>query len=411
MRIIVVTQYFPPETGGTQNRLASVVDGMRRAGHDVHVITEKPSYPAGIIWDEYRGGPFKSSTFRGVDVTHTWIWEDRKKSFFTRIRFFLSFVVMAIWASFRLKGPFDVVFASSPPLFVGLAGWIIARFRRAKFVFDIRDLWPDVAISMGQLRNARFVRAAKALERFLYRRADGITAVTQSFCEDIRKTAGRDVPLVRITNGTVPGLFSNGEDREVLREQFDFDGQFVTLYAGNLGLAQGLEHILEAAELHSVPDSDPDALFVLVGDGVEKERLIRRAEEMGLSNVRFIPRVPLKEAVKYMRAADVLLVPLGRSPIYSKFIPSKLFDAMAVGRPVALSVPGESRAILEAAGAGVFYEPESPEGLRVALKTLRASADKSEEVGARSRAYVSEHFDRRVVAAQLVEFLEQVAVT
>lgn len=404
MRVLVISQYFPPETGGPQNRLISLAQGFVDAGHEVHVITEKPNYPKGIVWEEYRGGFFKDETVSGIDVTYCWIWEDHKKRFLTRIRFYLSFVFSSIIASFRLKGKFDVVLASSPPLFVGISGWFASRIKRAKLIFDVRDLWPDVAIAMGELRNERAARMAKGLERFIYRKSAGITAVTDSFCEDIRQTVGGNKQIIRVTNGTVPENFRVDEEADAIRADLNLPSGFIATFAGNLGLAQGLDHLVHAAKsLETIPD----AYILIVGDGAVKERLVELKQELGADRVIVKPRTDARGAARYMAASDALIVCLADNPIYEKFIPSKLFDSMAASKPVLLSVRGESHKIMTAASAGLFYPPEDPQGLADAILALRADKSRAESMGEAGRQFVAKNFSRRAQAALMVQFAER----
>ena len=407
MRILVVSQYFPPETGGTPNRVASIVDGLKAAGHDVQVITEKPNYPTGVIWEGYREGVFLDRTYNGVPVTHTWVLADPKKRSLTRILFYVSFMLAAVAAAVRLRGRFDVVLATSPPLFVGLAGWAIAKLKRAKFVFDVRDLWPDLAVEMGELQNPRVIGLAKRMERFIYRHADGVTAVTESFCRDIRRTAETDVPVGLVMNGTTPEVFDREAEGAQLRKEMDWEDCFVVTYAGNIGLCQGLDHIVEAAAL--LDQEAPRVLFVFVGEGPVRERLAQEAERRRLRNVQFIGRVPLEQAAAYMAASDVLLVPLAAEAIYQKFIPSKLFDSMAVGRPLLLAVDGEARRVLDEAEAGLYYAPESGEALADGVRRLLDLPEQRQEMGRKGKAFVKKHFDRRVQASEMASFLETIA--
>lgn len=406
MRVLVVTQYFPPETGGPQNRLASLVEGFSREGHEVTVLTAKPSYPRGVVFDGYEDGWFVESAYEGVPVIHSWVLPDEEKTTLRRILFYLSFVVSSVLATFRAEGRADVVLASSPPLTVGLAGWVVSRLKGAKYVFDVRDLWPDVAEAMGELSGGGMTRLAKAIERFIYRRADGITAVTFGFCRDIERRVGDDTPVVRITNGTEPEVFSVEGSRSELRDELDLPGDFLVTYAGNIGLAQGLLHLLDAAEI--LRERGDDVTLLLVGDGALRDRLRQDASERGLDTMLEVrDRVPLEKAARYMAASDALLVPLEDHPVFRKFIPSKLFDAMAAGRPVLLSVDGEAREIMETAGAGLYYAAESAEGLVAAIDELRSSNCR-EEMGYRGRSYVVEHFTRAEQARRMAGFLDHI---
>ena len=399
MHVVVVSQYFPPETGGTSNRLGSLVEGFVEAGHEVTVIAEKPAYPGGIIWDEYRGGFLKEAEYKGARVLQVTILENRRRTTVSRIAFFLSFVVTSVIGAFRIRQPVDVVVASSPPLFVGLAGWIIARTRRARFVFDVRDLWPGVAVAMGELSNPAAINLATRLEHFIYKRADVIAAVTDSFCEDIKRIVPHK-EIHRVTNGTVPEHFRVSESKDALRRELGLADGFLAAYVGNIGLAQGLDHIVEAARL--IDGRDQGIHFLIVGGGSAEGRLASRVNEVELSNLELRGRVDVGTAARYMAAADVLLVPLGDHPIYKKFIPSKLFDSMAAGRPLLLSVDGEARRLLEQADAGWYYPAQDAAALVEALLVAKRRTADLDDIGRRGRGFVEKYFTRAVEARRMV---------
>jgi glycosyltransferase involved in cell wall biosynthesis len=406
MRILLISQYFPPETGGTSNRLLSLAKNFQSAGHEVVVVSEKPNHPEGIIHEEYKGGLFVEREYEGIPVIYTWVHTRPEKTFWTRISFYVSFMIMAVVGAMRAKGDFDVVVASSPPLFVGLAGWAAARMKRAKFVFDVRDLWPEVAVAMGALNNPAAISLAEKVERFIYEQADGITAVTDSFCDYIEDIVGPGKPMVRVMNGTMPDVFAEDERREELRRTYGWEEKLVLLYAGNLGLAQGLPHILDAAAEFK---DDERVEFVLLGSGPVRDELIARKKELGVDNVRFMDRVSLPEAAAHMAAADALLVPLGKNPIYQQFIPSKLFDSMAAGRPVLLSVDGEARAILDAAEGGLYYPAEDGTALAENIRWLLDHPEERKAMGERGRSYARTHCTRAAQADQMIDFVEQLA--
>lgn len=405
MRILLVTQYFFPETGGTSNRVGALAREFHRLGHRVSIITEKPNHPRGVVFEGYRKGFFVEGTFDGaIPVMHAWVWARREKTFATRLLFYLSFMLTSVVAAVKSDEDCDVVVATSPPLFVGLSGWAISRLKRAKFVFDVRDLWPDVAVALGELSEGWLADVARRIERFLYRRADGITTVTKGFCRTIEDRVGSGTPVVRISNGTTPGVFDVELSTEDLRRELDLPEGYLVTYAGNLGLAQGLDHVVQAAE--TLEEASADVTFVLVGDGPLRETLRRTASEREVGNVLFRDRVPLDVAARYMAASDALLVPLGDRPIYRQFIPSKLFDSMAAGRPVLLSVDGEAREILEEAEAGIYYPAQDSEGLVRAVTRLKDSS-LGPTMGRRGRAFVSERFTRAEQARKMARFLEE----
>lgn len=405
MRILLISQYFPPETGATSNRMISIARGLRRAGHNVHVIAEKPNHPEGVIRDDYRGGPFEERFYEGIPVTYTWVYTHPEKDFLKRIAFYTSFMVMAVVAAMRKNGPFDVVLASSPPLFVGISGWLAARLSGAQFVFDVRDLWPDLAVAMGELGNPVVVRSAKALERFIYHRADAITAVTKGFAEEIKRMIGGNTPMTRVMNGTVPDLFQRDEAGAKLRAEDGIDDRFVVTYAGNIGICQGLPHIVEAAE--KLAQQYPEVLFQFVGSGPFKDELKETVAARGLDNVRFVPRVSMDKAAAYMTGSDALLVPLAHHDIYCMFIPSKLFDSMAAGRPILLSVDGEAREILNEAEAGRYYAAEDSDALARQVQWLVDHPEEREAMGQRGRLYAQAHCTRSEQVKKMEEFLSQ----
>jgi glycosyltransferase involved in cell wall biosynthesis len=405
MRVLLLTQYFLPETGATTNRIVSLAKGLQSRDHDVVVVTAKPNHPEGVIRKGYRGRGLVHDVQKGIPTIHTWVYADPEKSLLTRLGNYLSFMVSSVIGALRARGPFDVVVASSPPLFVGPAGWIAARLLRAKFVFDVRDLWPDLAVAMNELDGPLKIWLAKRLEHFIYHRADAVTAVTNGFCEAIQSITGQDTPVQRVMNGTEPEVFQRDEAGRQLRRENGLYDRFVVTYAGNIGICQGLDHILEAAS--RLEEWRPEVLFRFVGSGPVKEELRQEAERCGLDNVEFHPRVSLDEAAAHMAAADALLVPLADHEIYRSFIPSKFFDSMAAGRPVLLSVDGEARSILEDSGAGRYYPAEDGQELANNIRWMLDHPEACTEMGENGRAYAQTHCTREAQAKRMTAFLEE----
>lgn len=401
MKILIFSQYYFPETGATSNRAYALAKVFLDEGHEVRVIAEKPNHPEGVFHPGYERGFFIDGEWGGVPVTWCWVYTRPVKGFLGRILFYLSYMVTAVLAVFRLKGKYDIVLATSPPLFVGVSGWAAARIKRARFVFDVRDLWPEVAVKMGELNNPKAIKVAESVERFLYRKADLITPVTESFLESIVAKGIPKERMVVVTNGTDPDIFLSEHTPDLLRSRLDLPEGFIVSFIGNLGLAQGLLHIIEAAEAMEA-SGQHDVKFLFVGDGPRKAAVLEAAQKAGLTNIIFRERVTLPEAVEYMIASDALLVPLANDPIYAKFIPSKLFDSMAVARPVLLSVDGEARAILDQAQAGIWYPAEDAAGLVDAIETLRNHQD-LEALGQRGRDFVSAHYTRRAQALKMLK--------
>lgn len=406
MHVLFVTQFFTPEVGATQTRIHEFARACVAAGHRVTVLTELPNHPGGTILPDYQGRILTREALDGFTVLRVWVWTAPIKTFRTRLAFYGTFFALATVRGALVRGPVDVVFATSPPLPVGVIGWLLARTRRARFVLDIRDLWPAAARALGELDRPTLFRVAEGLERFLYRHADRITTVTRGFVRHITPLAQDPGRVEWLPNGTMAAVFHPDRVDPTLRGRLGLTGRFVVTFAGNHGIGQGLGVVLEAANLLR---SRPEVVFCLIGDGPEKADLVARAQSMKLSNVRFLPEVALTEVTPYLTMSDALLVCLRRHPVFETFIPSKLFDFLACARPVVLMVNGEAREVLEASGNGVWVAPEESAGLaKAVLELMERPEEERRAMGERGRAYVLEHFSRAAQAERLVRLLEAV---
>ncbi len=405
MRILYLSQYFPPEVGATQTRAYEMARGLMRAGHWVTMLTEVPNHPEGVIRPEYRRKFWTREPYDGIDVIRVWVKTSPVKTMGTRLPFYLSYMLNAALAGVVLaRGPYDLIYASSPPLFVGGTALALSYLRRIPMVFEVRDLWPEIAVALGELKNPRFIRWATALEERCYSRARRIVAVTEGFR---RRLIDRGFPAEKIAvipNGANTELFRpRPEEARSLREELALEGRFLVLYAGLHGVAQGLETVLQAAQL--LGDA-PEVHLLFVGDGPCKADLQRLTQELKLGNVSMLPAQPREVIPTYLSAADVALVPLRRAETFQDTVPSKMFDAWACGCPVVLGIDGEARRILERAQAGLFVEPESPAALAEAVRALSVDRQRCREYGANGRAFVREHYSRQVQALQLTALLE-----
>jgi glycosyltransferase involved in cell wall biosynthesis len=407
VHVVFVTQYFTPEVGATQTRIHEFARACARAGHRVTVLTEFPNHPHGRIPREYRGRITSRESLDGFTVIRVWVWTRPEKTFWTRLAFYGSFFALATLRGLGLERPIDVVVATSPPLPVGLAGWLIARAGGARFVLDVRDLWPAAAEALGELRRPALLRLAARLERFLYRRAHRVTAVTRGFVRHVGRFV-TDPGVVRLLpNGAATEVFHPARVDPDLRRRLGLEGRFVVTFAGLHGIAQGLGVVLEAAVLLR---NRPEIVFCLIGEGPVKAGLVARAEALRLTNLRFLPAVPLTEITPYLTASDALLVPLRRDPVFDTFIPSKLFDFLACARPILLLVNGEARELLDAASAGLWVMPEDAPGLAKAVVSLaERPAEERRAMGEQGRAYVLAHYTRAAQSRQLLDILSELA--
>lgn len=399
MRILIISQYFSPEIGATQTRMHYFARALADKGHEVTVICEVPNHPAGIIRQEYRKRFFVKSDEDGFGVIRVWVFARPRKTFLNRILFYLSFLINGVLGGLMLaRGKYDVIFATSPPLPVGLAGLILAVFKQSRFVLDIRDLWPLVAPSVGELRRGLLYKSAEILERLLYRKASAVTCVTRSF---VKYVLSKGIPQDRVfflPNGTIPELFNPQRQDPLLREKLGLNGKFLVTFCGTHGVAQGLPKILEAAKLLG---GEQKIVFCFVGEGPVKAELLKKKETDKIENVIFLPQVPVTEVTRYINASDLLLVPLKADKVFDWFIPSKMFDFMACGKAVIVTVDGEAKRILDESGGGVYVPPEDPAALAEVVCELSRDTERLSQMGRRGRDYVLSHFIREVQANSL----------
>jgi glycosyltransferase involved in cell wall biosynthesis len=407
MKILYVSQYFPPEMGAPAARVSELARHWVKAGHQVTVLTGFPNHPTGIVPPEYRS-KLRRLVAReqtdGIDVVRTWLFPCPNRKAHERLLNYLSFVLSACITGMFLRRP-DVVIATSPQLFVGLVGRWLGWIKRIPFILEVRDLWPESITASGMGRDTDLaIRLLRGLSGYLYRKCDHVVVVTPAFKKEL--LAKWRVPADKISlveNGVETDLFTPdgpGDDKRKLA----VDGKFVVSYIGTLGLAHGLHALLKAAsELQSVL---PPIELLLVGEGADKARLASLAAEFNLANVRFLPQQPRGSIPAIIRASDVCLVLLRKANVFETVIPTKMLEFMACGRPVILGVGGQSRQIIEAANAGICIEPEDPAALAQAITRLYRDARLRETLGRNGREYIVENLSRSRTAQTYIAVLE-----
>ncbi len=402
MNILYISQYFPPEVGATQNRAFEMAANLVRLGHKVTVLTELPNHPRGIIPPEYRRRWYAKDELAGIRVVRVWVYARPVKTFFTRMGFYLTFMVNAALVGSLVRGPYDIVYATSPPYFVGVTALWLSLVKRARFVFEVRDLWVQSAAELGELNNPRLLKMAGWLDRLYYRKAKRIVAVTRGIY-DALAARGLAAKLYLIYNGTnCDLLYDRGRGK---RGELGWEKQFVVMYAGILGIAQGLEEICRViAQLKS----DPGIHFAFVGEGPLKQRIETLQKEQSLTNLTLLGEIPRERIADYISAADCCLVPLKKRETFRGALPSKMFDVMACSRPLILSVDGEARELVEKTGAGLYVEPENDGELRQAILTLLNDPALCKKMGAAGRTFVENNFSRRQAAIELEQVLQDV---
>jgi glycosyltransferase involved in cell wall biosynthesis len=407
MRVLFLTQYYPPEIGAAQQRLASWACALRRAGNVVTVLTALPNYPTGKIFEHYRGRAMMEEEVAGIRVIRAWVYATKSKRFVPRVLSYVSFTVTASVLGMCRAGAQDWVVVEMPPLFLGIAGLLLSKLKRAKLILNVSDLWPESAVALGVLRNRLVIRLAELLERFLYRRATLITGQTQGIVDGIRARCPEGVPVWLIPNGADVEAFlttSQGDPSSGIRKEFGLEGKFVVGYAGLHGLAQGLETLIQSARILA---DHKDVVFAFFGDGPEKERLIRLSDELHLTNVRFYPPQPSARMPEVYSLLDVAVVALKAHPLFEGALPSKMFEAMAAGVPIVVAIKGEAEALTEQAEAGICVEPENPQAMAQAILRLYANPILRRRMGANGQRYVKQYCDRTEIARKFEQLLSQ----
>jgi len=407
MRILYLSQYFPPEVGATQTRAYEMARGLVRAGHQVTMLAEVPNHPQGVIPPEYRGKLVDRADLDGIDVIRVWVKTSPDKSFRNRMALYLSYILMAILAVLSLaRGHYDLIYAPSPPLFAGGAALVLSYLRRIPLVFEVRDLWPESAVQLGELSSPRAVKLATRLEQACYGRARRIVAATAGIRQRLIERGYPAGKVVLIPNGANTSLYTPRPPAAELQARLGLrPEQFVVIYAGLHGLAHGLETALAAAD--RLRDR-PDIHFLFIGDGPQKAALVRQAGRMGLPNVSFHDAVPEQQLPDTLALADVGLDTRRRLSISQGTLPVKMFSYMACELPVLLAIEGEAVALMQEAGAGLVVPPEDPAALAEAVLALQADPAGRLRYGKRGRAFVEAHYSRQALARQLAGILEDV---
>jgi putative colanic acid biosynthesis glycosyltransferase WcaI len=408
MKILYVSQYFPPEMGAPAGRAAELSRLWAEDGHEVTVLTGFPNHPTGSVPSEYRS-KFRHlvahETYHDVNVVRTWLLPFPNRKVHERILNYSSFCVSSATTGLFLHQP-DVVIATSPQLLVGLSGWWLARCNGVPFVFEVRDLWPEslAAVGVGN-HNSILHRVLAKIAGFLYRSCDRLVVVSPPFKEYLIKHWR--VPEEKISvveNGVETSQFSRLTPNLAVRRALRTEDKFVASYIGTMGNAHGLETMLEAAAL--LRDRAPRVLFLIVGEGAEKARIVSLARSRGLTNVRFVGQQPREKIPAYITASDACLVLLKRSELFKTVLPTKMLEFMSCARAVILGVDGHARKMMEQANAGIFVTPEDPVALADAVMLLAADPVLRESLGRNGRQHVLQYFSRQQTARIYLDLLQ-----
>lgn len=401
MRVLILSQHFSPEITAARFRVEAFTRALIERGHEVEVVCAVPNHPEGVIAAGYQGRALvRKRSGDGLGVNYVWVWTGPEKSTAARLLNYGSFAAMATTVASMLPRP-DVILATSPPLSVGAVGAIVATRHRVPWVLDVRDLWPKAAEVLGEVTDERVLRAAARLERGLYGRASRVVAVTEPFRRHVADRAPTGKLIDVVPNGTTREWLQRGE-HTVERGRLGLPGdRFILAYAGNLGYYHALDVVIEAAA-----ELDDSFQLLLIGHGPLRAQLEQRAAELPAGRVEMLGLMKPEQAAARLRAADALVVSLRAS--LPDVLSSKLFDYCALGRPVIVSAAGETRRVVEQAGAALTVEPEEPAALAAAVRTLRDDPGLGQRLAAAGRELASEYL-RETQAEAMTDILEETA--
>lgn len=404
MKILFFSHYFPPEVNAPATRLHENGKRWVRGGHHLAVVTSAPNCPDGILFPGYRNRLYQREEIDGIDVRRVWTYLAPNRGKVRRSLNYASYLFSATVAGLLGERP-DVIVATTPQFLCAWAGVLVGAARRIPTVVEVRDLWPESIGAVGAMRRGLVFRVLEWMERRLYAAAKHIVTVGDGYRDQL---VARGVPTGKVT------VVTNGVDRELLSprspdpelvRKHDLEGRFVCGYVGTVGMASGLEIVLAAATKLRDAGRD-DFVFLVVGDGAVREELATRARSLGLGNVVFTGRQDKATAVRYLSCLDACLIHLKKSTTFHTVLPSKLFEAAGMAKPIILGVEGAAAAFVTAAGAGIPIEPGNADDLVAALSRLAADPDHARALGEAGLAYVLAHHDRDVLAERYLDLLE-----
>jgi glycosyltransferase involved in cell wall biosynthesis len=405
MRILFLSHYFPPEVNAPASRTYEHAREWARAGHHVTIVTCAPNHPRGRVYEGYTNRLCQKETVDGIDVVRVWTYLSANEGFLKRTVNYVSFMIACM-----LVAPWtpkcDIVISTSPQFFNGLAGYFVSRLKSAPWLLEIRDLWPESILAVGAISNPTIIRVLQWLESFVYRKANRIVPVTDAFRDYMlaKQVDGRKITVIK--NGASLDFYDDRQTDGGLREKLGLQGKFVAAYFGTHGMAHHLETIFEAADILK---TDERIVFLMVGDGAEYERLKQHLADTGLKNVLMLGQQPKSMMPSYWALSDVSLVLLRKTDLFKTVIPSKIFEAMAMAKPIIIGVEGESEAIVRAACAGISMPPEDASALVNAVTKLLDNSRLRGEMGQSGKRHVHEFFDRKVLAMRYLDVLSEVA--
>ena len=406
MNILILTQYFPPEVGAPQNRLYELAIRLLKYGNSVTILTVMPNYPERRIFVGYQGKLYLKENMDGLKVFRTYIYVSKSSSVFFRLLNYFSFVFSSLlWGIFS-NHSVDLLVCESPPLFLGISAYFIARIKQAKLIFNVSDLWPESAEKLGIISNKFLLRISKALEEWIYKKSTAISGQTMGIVKNIQKRFPNKM-VYWLKNGVDLLYFDFKKCNKSWRKTQGFtDNDFLLSYAGIIGHAQGLEVILKTASLLK---NYPQIKILLIGDGPEKQKLMAKKESLKLKNVFFYDVQPKRKMLNILCSIDAAIIPLRKLDLFLGAIPSKIFENLALKKPILLGIDGEAKELFINQGkCGLHFEPENADELVEKILYLHSNPRLISKLGENAIEYVTRNFDRNIIAREFNDFLTSI---
>jgi len=397
VRILFLSHFYPPEMGGAASRISGLAKWLVKFGHEVTVITGFPNYPIGKIFPDYKNKKNKVEFIDGVKILRTKVFPVAYESIFIRLLNYFTLFITAFFVSFKKRNDFDIIVASSPPLTIGMLGLILSKIYKIPWILDVRDIWPDVAVEAGMLKQGGMTyQLSKKLANYLYNNADHITPVTDIKSTKIGQNNINSSKISVVQNGVDFDLINAAKQKDWCSD-LGLEDKFILSYAGLIGIAQGVNVIIETAlQLKEVQELH----FLIVGEGVEKQKLQDRARSLKLNNITFLSCQPKELIVSLLTSSDIALIPLVSDKLLDA-VPSKLLEAWACKLPVLLIAGGEAADTVLKAGGGIVVAPNDINGIKIAIKKLQDSPELIKKYSQNGFNYVSGNFDREFLAKKL----------
>jgi len=403
MHILLIAQYFKPEEVGAAIWIHQLAVDLISMGHQVTVLTAFPNYPNRVVFEGYQRKIFMRERLDGIDVIRTYIYASPSEALWSRALNFGSFCASAAIGGLMAPRP-DVIYCIIPPLPLGLSAEFLGLVKHAPVVINVQDIYPDIAIALGFLRNRLLIRFFQWMERFIYQHAASVVVISDGFKENLLKKGVPAEKIQVVPNWADPDSITPGPKNNSFRQRLNVGNRFTLIYSGNLSYNSNVDPVIDAAE---ILQNEPFA-FVIVGEGARKPELERKAKRKRLKNIQFLPFQPLEDYPLVLRAADIHLVTINTQAAMAS-VPSKIFKIMASGKPIlAITVNGnEVHRLITQAQCGLCVPPDNPEALVEALRYAATHRDEIEQMGINARRYLEEHFSRSNCVAQIEKIFKK----